>query len=79
MNARTWKTKHALHRDTPGGLNAAWKRGQKLAESGAGELQLNEALSRCKSPDMASQLKAGYYAALESSHLISRSPTSTTG
>jgi hypothetical protein len=64
MTPKQFRMKRAGHTDTPSGLDAAFRRGRKLGESGAGELALNEALSRCMSPDSRRQLSDGYNAAL---------------
>ena len=56
--------KQAMHTETPSGLTAAWQRGKKLAEAGGNEGRMYEAMQRCKSQDMANQLKAGFEAAL---------------
>lgn len=55
----------AGHTDTPSGLTAAWNRGKALAEAGAGESLMYAAMERCRSKNMAEQLKAGFEAALE--------------
>jgi len=49
--------------ETPGALTAAYRRGKALASVG-GELQLNEAMNRCRTRDMANHLKLGYDNAL---------------
>lgn len=64
MTPKQYRMKKLGHTDTPSGLNAAYRRGKALAESGAGELALNEALNRCMTPDSRSQLSAGYSDAL---------------
>jgi hypothetical protein len=64
MTPKQFRMKKAGHTETPSGLTAAFRRGRELAETGAGELSFNEALSRCMSAGAKSQLSAGYHAAL---------------
>lgn len=62
--------RNAMHADTPSGLTAAWNRGKKLAEAGGNEREMYEAMERCRSRDMADQLKAGFEAALAERYKI---------
>lgn len=64
------RMKRAMHADTPAGLMAAYARGRKLAEAGGNEGQMYEAMQRCKSRDMADQLKAGFEAALQKAYKL---------
>lgn len=64
MNARQWRMKQAGHTETQSGLTAAWNRGKKLAQDGGNELDLNKAMERCSTTNIAAHLKEGYLSQL---------------
>lgn len=64
MTPKQYRMKKLGHTDTPSGLDAAYRRGGALAEAGAGELALNEALNRCMTADARTMLADGYHASL---------------
>jgi len=47
-----------------GASTIAYRRGKELVAVGGGELQLNEAMNRCRTPELANRLKLGYDDAL---------------